>query len=81
MSVGKCLAAVAVSMCLVAPPVAAQIFSWDPLKGVQEALPDGVPSEARILQARQQVREMSEDALSSLYEIAPGTRRISGVNR
>ena len=75
MSVKKCFAAVAISICLVAPPVAAQIFSWDPLKDVQEALPEGVPSEARIIQARQQVREMSQDALASLYEIAPGTRR------
>ena len=76
MSVKKCFAAVAVSVCLVAPPVAAQIFSWDPLKDVQEALPEGVPSEAKIIQARQQVREMSQDALASLYEIAPGTRRV-----
>jgi len=75
MSVKKCIAAVAVSMCLVAPPVAAQIFSWDPLKDVQEVLPGGVPSEAKIIQARQQVREMSQDALASLYEVAPGTRR------
>ena len=75
MSVKMCFAAVAVSMCLVAPAVSAQIFSWDPLKDVQEALPEGVPSEAKIIQARQQVREMSQDALASLYEIAPGTRR------
>ena len=76
MSMKQCFAAVAVSMCLVAPPVAAQIFSWDPLKDVQEALPEGVPNEAKIIQARQQVREMSQDALASLYEIAPGTRRV-----
>ena len=60
---------------LASPPLAAQIFSWDPLKDVQEVLPAGVPSEAKIIQARQQVREMSQDALASLYEIAPGTRR------
>ena len=76
MSVAKCLAAVAVSMCLVAPSVTAQIFSWDPLKDVQEALPEGVPNESKIIQARQQVREMSQDALATLYEIAPGTRRV-----
>ena len=75
MSVKKCFAAVAVSVCLVAPPIAAQIFSWDPLKDVQEALPEGVPSEGKIIQARQQVREMSQDALATLYEITPGTRR------
>jgi lipid-binding SYLF domain-containing protein len=75
MRVKKCVAAVALSMCLIVPPVAAQIFSWDPLKDVQEALPEGVPSEAKIIQARHQVREMSQDALASLYEIAPGTRR------
>jgi lipid-binding SYLF domain-containing protein len=76
MYVRKCIAAVAVSMCLISPPVAAQIFSWDPLKDVQEALPEGVPSESKIIQARTQVREMAQDALATLYEIAPGTRRV-----
>ena len=68
-------AILAVVIGLASPPLAAQIFSWDPLKDVQEVLPAGVPSEAKIIQARQQVREMSQDALASLYEIAPGTRR------
>lgn len=75
MSVLKCVVAVAASICLVTTPVAAQVFSWDPLKDVQEALPEGVPSEAKVIQARQQVREMAQDALASLYEIAPATRR------
>jgi lipid-binding SYLF domain-containing protein len=75
MTVKKWFAAVAVSMCLVSPPVAAQILSWDPLKDVQEALPEGAPNEGKIIQARHQVREMAQDALASLYEIAPGTRR------
>ena len=72
----KCYAMAALAMCLVAPPVAAQIFSWDPLKDVQEALPGGVPNEGKIIQAREQVREMTQDALATLYEITPGTRRI-----
>ncbi len=76
MNVKKFLAAIAVAMCLVAPQATAQIFSWDPLKDVQEALPEGVPNEAKIIQARQQVREMAQDALATLYEIAPGTRRV-----
>jgi lipid-binding SYLF domain-containing protein len=75
MRVKKCLAAVAVSVCLVSPPIAAQVYSWDPLKDVQDVLPEGTPSEAKIIQARTQVREMAQDALASLYEIAPGTRR------
>ena len=75
MSAKKCLVAIAVIMCLVAPPVAAQIFSWDPLKDVQEALPGGVPNESKIIQAREQVREMCQDALATLYEITPGARR------
>jgi lipid-binding SYLF domain-containing protein len=62
-------------LCLIAPPVVAQIFSWDPLKDVQEALPGGVPSESKVLQGRAQVREMTQDALTSLYEIAPGAKR------
>ena len=76
MSVAKCLAAVAVFMCLVASPVTAQILSWDPLKDVQDVLPEGTPSESKIIQARIQVREMAQDALSALYEIAPGARKV-----
>jgi lipid-binding SYLF domain-containing protein len=75
MSVKQCLAMAGIALCLAAPPVAAQVFSWDPLKDVQEALPEGVPSESKIIQARLQVREMSQDALATLYEIAPGARR------
>ncbi len=45
------------------------------LKDVQEALPEGVPNESKIIQARTQVREMAQDALATLYEITPGTRR------
>jgi lipid-binding SYLF domain-containing protein len=70
------LALFAIAMCLAAPPIAAQIFSWDPLKDVENALPEGVPNEGKIIQARQQVREMSQDALATLYEVAPGTRRV-----
>ncbi len=69
------LGLLALSACLSTPPVVAQIFSWDPLKDVENALPAGAPPEGKIIQARQQVREMAQDALSSLYEIAPGTKR------
>jgi len=71
----KLFAVLAVTLCLIAPPAIAQIFSWDPLKDVQEALPGGTPSESKVLQGRAQVREMTQDALASLYEITPGTRR------
>lgn len=71
-----CLAIFAVIVCLASPPITAQILSWDPLKDVQEALPAGAPNEGRIIQAREQVREMVQDALATLYEIAPGTRRV-----
>ena len=69
------LAILAAIVCIASPPVGAQVFSWDPLKDVQEVLPDGTPSESKIIQARQQVREMAQDALSSLYENAPGAKR------
>jgi lipid-binding SYLF domain-containing protein len=69
------LAMFAVAVCLASPPISAQIFSWDPLKDVENALPGGAPNEEKIIQAREQVREMSQDALASLFEIAPGTRR------
>ena len=65
----------AAAICLASPPLAAQQWSWDPMKDVENVLPAGVPNEGRIIQARHQVREMSQDALSSLYEIAPGAQR------
>ena len=57
------------------PMAFAAEFSWDPLKDVENALPEGVPNEGKIIQARHQVREMSQDALATLYEIMPGARR------
>ena len=65
----------AIAVCLASPPIAAQQWSWDPLKDVENALPEGVPNEGRIIQARQQVREMSQGALAALVEIVPGARR------
>ncbi len=58
-----------------ATQAAAQIFSFDALKDLESAIPQGVPNEARIIQARQQVREVEQDALATLYELAPGARR------
>jgi hypothetical protein len=75
MRVNKPLAAMAVLLWLASTPVAAQVFSWDPLKDVQEVLPEGTPSESKVIQARQQVREMAQDALASLYEVSPASRR------
>ncbi|HZM27756.1 MAG TPA: YSC84-related protein [Gemmatimonadales bacterium] len=45
------------------------------MKDIENAIPAGAPNEPRILQARLQVREMAQDALASLYEVNPGTRR------
>jgi lipid-binding SYLF domain-containing protein len=70
------LAMLAIALCLASPTLAAQIFSWDPLKDVEQALPEGVPNENRIIQARLQVREMAQDALATLHEMAPGTRSV-----
>ena len=71
------LAMLAIAVCLASPPIAAQaLFSWDPLKDVENALPEGVPNEGRVIQARHQVREMTQDALATLFETAPGTRRV-----
>jgi lipid-binding SYLF domain-containing protein len=64
---------------LASSPAAAQTWSWDPLKDIQEALPAGVPNEGRVIQARHQVREMAQDALALLYEINPVARM--GVER
>ena len=70
------LLALALAACLASPLAGAQIFSWDPLKDVENALPAGTPNESRVIQGRIQVREMAQDALSTLYEVAPGTRRV-----
>jgi len=64
----------AVAAMALAAPAAAQPWSWDPLKDLEQALPAGVPNEGKIIQARHQVREMAQDALAQLYEIAPGAR-------
>lgn len=68
------LALLVLGFCLASPPALAEEFSWDPLKDVENVLPQGVPNEGKIIQARDQVREMSQDALASLNEIAPGAR-------
>ena len=65
----------ATTLCLTTPLATAAEFSWDPLKDVENALPAGVPNEGKVIQARHQVREMSQDALATLYEIMPGARR------
>lgn len=70
---------IAAVLCLAMSPGMAQIFSFDPLKDLESAIPAGVPNESRIIQARQQVREVALDALASLYEYNPGARR--GVER
>ncbi len=67
---------IALAVCLASPPTTAQIFSWDPLKDVENALPEGVPNEGKIIQARTHVREMTQDALATLYEVTPGARRV-----
>ena len=69
------VALLAVLLSFIAVPSTAQIFSWDPLKDVENALPQGVPNEGKIIQARDQVREMTQDALATLYETAPLAHR------
>ena len=67
-NVNSRIAIVAAVACFAAVPSTAQNFSFDPLKDLESAIPSGVPNESRILQARLQVKEMSQDALASLYE-------------
>ena len=64
-----------VAAMLAALPAQAQNWSWDPMQAVESVLPEGVPNEGKIIQARLQVRDMAQDALASLYEISPGARR------
>lgn len=67
------LALLAALLSLGAAPASAD-WSWNPVKDVESALPGGAPNENQIIQARHQVREMSQDALSSLYEVSPTAR-------
>jgi len=66
---------VATLLCIATSPAMSQIFSFDPLKDLESAIPAGVPNESRIIQARQQVREVAQDGLASLYEFNPRARR------
>jgi len=66
---------IAAVLCLATSPGMAQILSFDPLKDLESAIPAGVPNESRIIQARQQVREVAQDGLASLYEYNAGARR------
>ena len=68
------IAIIAALGCVSAPGVGAADWSWDPMQDVENVLPPEAPNEAKIIQGRQQVREMSQDALSALYELAPGAR-------
>ena len=63
------------ALCYGSSPGFAAEWSWDPLKDAENVLPEGVPNEGKIIQARHQVREMAQDALATLYEVQPGARR------
>ncbi|HEX6828639.1 MAG TPA: YSC84-related protein [Burkholderiales bacterium] len=69
------LAILTAAACLAALPARGAEWSWDPMKDVENVLPPEAPNESRIIQGRQQVREMAQDALASLYEIVPGARK------
>ena len=63
------------AICFGSSPGIAAEWSWDPLKDAENVLPEGVPHEGKIIQARHQVREMAQDALATLYEVQPSARR------
>lgn len=69
------MAILAATVCLAAPRAQSAEWSWDPMKDVENVLPPEAPNESRVIQGRHQVREMAQDALATLYEIAPGSRR------
>jgi hypothetical protein len=75
MSVKEWFAAVAVSMCLISPPVSAQIFSWGPLKDVQEALAEGVPNEGKIIHDKPDLRLQQRTGAAELHQSRVGVRR------
>lgn len=57
------LAVLAATLCSSGVPANAADWSWDPMKDVDNVLPAEAPNEPRLLQGRQQVREMTQDAL------------------
>ena len=70
----KKLTFLATALCLAAPAAFAQLSN--PLQQVENAVEGELhPSDAAIVQGRQQVREVARESLASLYEIAPGARR------
>ena len=70
----KKLTFLAIALCLAAPAAFAQISN--PLQQVENAVEGELhPSDAAVVQGRQQVREVARESLASLYEIAPGARR------
>lgn len=70
----KKLTFLATALCLAAPAAFAQISN--PLQQVENAVEGELhPSDAAVVQGRQQVREVARESLASLYEIAPGARR------
>ena len=52
----------------------AQLFSSDPLQKLENAV-TGPPDENQVIAGRLQVREMAQDALAQLYEVAPYAKR------
>jgi len=55
-------------------PAQAQLFSSDPLQKLENAV-GGPPDEGQVIAGRHQVREMAQDALAQLYEVAPYAKR------
>ena len=68
------LAILAAALVASASSSVAADLSWNPVKDVENALPQSTPNESAVIQARHQVREMAHDALASLYEILPGAQ-------
>ena len=68
------LAVLGLAACLVSPLIGAQYFRGI-REGSEEVLPEGVPNEGKIIQARQQVREMAQDALPRFTKLRRNTRR------
>ena len=58
-------------------PVSTQAFSCDPLQDGQKALPERTPSECRLIQSRQRLRDTTQDAPALLDETSAGSRRVA----
>jgi lipid-binding SYLF domain-containing protein len=62
-------------MAVFSAPLQAQLLPGAPFEKLEQAVTGGPPSQEQIAAAKQEVRDMSQNALSRLASLSPGARR------